>query len=237
MTENTNEEINVMNDDIIKEDEGYIYCISNASMPNILNIGITWIMPQQKLYDINGLFGIWKPPTPYTLEFAKRVLNIENKRNTIYKLLSQFRVNPKQRFFRVSIEEVQTLFDLMDGDYWVNNNINEDIDDIYDIPINTMESTLEKKKKELDILNKTIEKKELEINDSVKAAKVIEDRMLDCLYKKCDDLESKIENKKIELAEINTIIEERKSVLRNLSNNSESCETLVHNENYIVTEY
>ncbi len=242
MTENTNEEINVNVDDIIKDDYGYIYCISNVSMPNILNIGITWMTPEQKIYDINGLFGIWKPPTPYTLEFAKKVLNIENKRNTIYKLLSQFRVNPKQRFFCVSIEEVRTLFDLMDGDYWVNSDMNNctDDNDIHDIPadtIDTTDNTIEKKKKELDILNEKIEKREVEINDAAKAAKVIEERMLDCLFKKCDDLESKIDNRKKELGEINAIIEERKSVLRNLTNNSESCETQVHTENYIVTEY
>ena len=49
MTENTNEEINVNVDDIIKDDYGYIYCISNVSMPNILNIGITWMTPEQKM--------------------------------------------------------------------------------------------------------------------------------------------------------------------------------------------
>jgi hypothetical protein len=192
-------------------DYGYMICLSNVSMPNILNIGITWIVPKQKIDDINGLFGLWKPPTPYILEFAKKVLNIEHKRNTIYKLLSEYRINQKQRFFHVPIEKVRTLFDLMDGDYWVNSMTEgiEGTDDIFDIPV----------------------------NESVKAAKVIEDRMIDCLFKKCDDLEAKIENKKVELAEINAIIEERKVALRDLSNNSKGSETRDQTENYIVTEY
>jgi len=199
-------------------DYGYMICLSNVSMPNILNIGITWIVPKQKIDDINGLFGLWKPPTPYILEFAKKVLNIEHKRNTIYKLLSEYRINQKQRFFHVPIEKVRTLFDLMDGDYWVNTSMIkstdetegiEGTDDIFDIPV----------------------------NESVKAAKVIEDRMIDCLFKKCDDLEAKIENKKVELAEINAIIEERKVALRDLSNNSKGSETRDQTENYIVTEY
>jgi hypothetical protein len=199
-------------------DYGYMICLSNVSMPNILNIGITWIVPKQKIDDINGLFGLWKPPTPYILEFAKKVLNIEHKRNTIYKLLSEYRINQKQRFFHVPIEKVRTLFDLMDGDYWVNTSMIkstdetegiEGTDDIFDIPV----------------------------NESVKAAKVIEDRMIDCLFKKCDDLEAKIENKKVELAEINAIIEERKVALRYLSNNSKECEARDQTENYIVTEY
>jgi hypothetical protein len=78
---------------------------------------------------------------------------------------------------------------------------------------------------------------DIPVNESVKAAKVIEDRMIDCLFKKCDDLEAKIENKKVELAEINAIIEERKVALRDLSNNSKGSETRDQTENYIVTEY
>lgn len=196
-------------------DDGYIYCISNISMSNILNIGITWMEPNKTIDNINGLFGLWKPPTPYILEFAKKVITPIEKKNTIYKLLSEHRINHKQKFFHVPIEKVRTLFDLMDGDYWVNNSMIEEIDkidgtdDIFDIPV----------------------------NESVKAAKVIEDRMLDCLFKKCDDLEAKIENRKIELAEINAIIEERKAALRNLSNNSDGCEARDQTENFIVTEY
>jgi hypothetical protein len=205
-------------------DYGYMICLSNVSMPNILNIGITWIVPKQKIDDINGLFGLWKPPTPYILEFAKKVLNIEHKRNTIYKLLSEYRINQKQRFFHVPIEKVRTLFDLMDGDYWVNTSMIKSTDDTEGIEgTKGIEGTD-------DIFD-------IPVNESVKAAKIIEDRMIDCLFKKCDDLEAKIENKKVELAEINAIIEERKVALRDLSNNSKGCETRDQTENYIVTEY
>lgn len=193
---------------------GYIYCISNVSMPNILNIGMTLITPDQKIYDVNELPGLWRPPTPYKCEFAKRVFHAEHKKNTIYKLISQSRVNPTQNFFRIPIEEVITLFDLMDGDNWVNNSIT---DNIYDIPVCASDTDnddiLEKKKKELDMLSKMCEKKEVEI-------KATEMRMLDCLFKKCDDLDITINNKKTELSELNVIIEERKAVLRDLTNDS-----------------
>jgi hypothetical protein len=208
-------DITITENENTNDDYGYIYCISNVSMPNILNIGITWTEPNKTIDNINELFGLWNPPTPYILEFAKKTLHIEHKKNTIFKLLSEYQINPKQRFFLVPIEKVRTLFDLMDGDYWINTSMIESIkgtdgtDDIFDIPV----------------------------NESVKAAKVIEDRMIDCLFKKCDDLEAKIENKKVVLAEINAIIEERKVVLRDLSNNSERCEARDQTENYIVTEY
>jgi hypothetical protein len=196
-------------------------------MPNILNIGMTLITPEQKIDYINELYGLWRPPTPYKCEFAKRVLHAEHKKNTIYKLILQSRVNPNQKFFRITIEEVRTLFDLMDGDNWINSKSISD--DIYDIPMsvnNTDNDDILEKKKELDMLSKMCEKKEIEI-------KTTEERMLDCLFKKCDDLDLTISNKKAELSELNTIIEESKAALRQLTNDSE----LQDINNKHITEY
>lgn len=174
-------------------DYGYIYCISNVSMPNIVNIGITWMTPEQKIADINGLPILWRPPTPYKCEFAKRVLEAEHKKNAIYKVLSQSRITPKQMFFSVPIEDVRTLFDLMDGEYW------EDAGAAYDIPTAANDT-------QVDCI---LEKKKIEI-------KGMEEKMLECLFQKCDELEMDIENRKAELSELNATIEERKSALREL---------------------
>lgn len=174
-------------------DYGYIYCISNVSMPNIVNIGITWMTPEQKIADINGLPILWRPPTPYKCEFAKRVLEAEHKKNAIYKVLSQSRITPKQMFFSVPIEDVRTLFDLMDGDYW------EDAVAAYDIPTAANDT-------QVDCM---LEKKKIEI-------KGMEEKILECLFQKCDELEMDIENRKAELSELNATIEERKSALRDL---------------------
>ena len=175
-------------------DYGYIYCISNVSMPNILNIGITWMTPEQKIIDINGLPILWRPPTPYKCEFAKRVLNAEHKKNTIYKVLAQSRITPKQMFFNVPIEEVRILFDLMDGDYWEDSlsSAAAAAADTNDIQIDNI-----------------LEKKKVEI-------KVMEEKMIECLFQKCDELEMDIENRKAELSELNAVIEERKAALRDL---------------------
>jgi hypothetical protein len=196
-------------------------------MPNIFNIGITWTEPKKTIENINELPGLWQPPTPYKCEFAKRVLDVESKKNTIHKILSQFRINPKQRFFHVPIEKVLTLFDLMDGDNWVNNIC--DSDDICDIPVINTDNILEKNNRQLTILNEILEKREKEV-------KVIEEKMLDCLFQKCNNLEAKIENKKVELSEINVIIEERKSALKYLANNSNTTVDQYQNNKYILTE-
>ena len=235
------------NDDY--DDHGYIYCVSNVSMPNILNIGITWMMPELRLKEINELPGLWKPPTPYKCEFAKSVHNAGRKKEVIYKLLSQFRINPNYKFFRVSMEEVRTIFDLMDGDYWGCDNQNGNVEsgdvesgDIYDIPRETtndmdIDNILEKKNREIEKLNEIFQKREIEI-------KATEEKMLDCLFKKCDDLAANIEDKKADLAEINAIIEERKSELTNLSliatavtTDSNTQTNSVNPVNHMITEY
>jgi hypothetical protein len=202
-------------------DYGYIYCISNASMPDILNIGITWMTPEQKMEDINGLSRLWRPPTPYKCEFAKRVLDAEQKRNAIYKVLSASRINPPQRFFSVSIEEVRTLFDLMDGEYWTVSAATAAAaaaGDIYDIPANVdtqVYCMLEKKEKEI---------------------KGIEEKMLECLFQKCDEIEMEMENKRAELSELNAVIEERKAALKDLRINIPPPSSSIEAEQ-IITEY
>jgi len=98
---------------------GYVYCISNVSMPGILKIGMTEQEPNARLYDAN-VSDTWRPPTPYKLEFAKCVNNPKQKEKTLHILLSQYssRVNPKREFFKVDIATIKPFFDLMDGDMW-----------------------------------------------------------------------------------------------------------------------
>ena len=98
---------------------GYIYCFSNPSMPGILKIGMTERTPELRLNEANSS-DTWRPPTPYKIVFAKKVLNPKQKETTLHTLLSQYteRINPQREFFRVSQEEVNTFFDLIDGELW-----------------------------------------------------------------------------------------------------------------------
>ena len=99
---------------------GFLYCFSNQSMPGILKIGMTERTPEIRLNEANSS-DTWRPPTPYKIEFAKKVYNPKQKETTLHTLLSQYteRINPKREFFRVSKEEVNTFFDLIDGDLWI----------------------------------------------------------------------------------------------------------------------
>lgn len=226
--------------------EGYIYCISNASMPSIFNIGMSWMSQDIRLDDMNNANNsrlLWYPPTPYKCKIAKKVLDPLQKTATIYKLLEQYRINPVREFFRGSIKDVKVLFDLMDGEYCIdyddNGNDNDDLEDPTNICI-------DKKKTDLKRLNEGFEQRKAEI-------KIAEERILDCIFKKSDTLENdlkkievRIANKKTELAEINDLVEERKVALKNLTNDihayCESCDTHIlrqqrQQRNNIITEY
>ena len=107
--------------------DGYLYCFSNESMSGILKVGMTERTPVIRLNEANSS-DTWRPPTPYKIEFAKKVLNPKQKETTLHSLLSQYteRINPKREFFRVSSEEVKTFFDLIDGDLWVKEDPEEE---------------------------------------------------------------------------------------------------------------
>ncbi len=95
---------------------GYLYCISNESMPGILKIGMTYdILEMEDTYDNPDL------PTPYKMEFAKKVLDPIHKELDLHTLLSQNteRINPNRAFFRISLEDVKKYFNLIDGEIWI----------------------------------------------------------------------------------------------------------------------
>jgi len=107
---------------------GYIYCLSNESMPAIVKVGMTKTSqrnPDIRAKELSSTSGV---PTPFKVEFAKEVSNPKQKETTLHKLLSQYtlQVNPKREFFRVSPEEVMTFFDLIDGEMWVKNQLEEE---------------------------------------------------------------------------------------------------------------
>ncbi len=110
--------------------EGYLYCFSNISMPNIYKIGMTERTPSIRLNEANSS-DTWRPPTPYKIEIAKKVINSKQKETTLHKLLSQYteRINPKREFFKISLEEIKTFFELIDGELWSDTELSEIEDD------------------------------------------------------------------------------------------------------------
>jgi hypothetical protein len=98
---------------------GYIYCFSNISLPDIFIIGSTEQDVETRLCYANTSEN-WRQPTPYVIDIAKKVSNAINKGKTLGALLERFtnRTNLVGEFYRISREEVHSLFDLMDGEIW-----------------------------------------------------------------------------------------------------------------------
>ena len=106
-------------DKLNKPFDGFVYCFANESMPGILKIGMTKREPLDRLKEANSS-DTWRPPTPYTIEFAKHVTKPREKESVLHKLLLRYteKIHDRREFFRVSVDEVRLLFELMDGDYW-----------------------------------------------------------------------------------------------------------------------
>ena len=107
--------------------DGYIYCFSNPCMPGILKVGMTERTPVIRLGEANAS-DTWRPPTPYKIEFAKKISDASGKEKTLHTLLEQYteRINSRREFFRVSTEEVCKFFDLMDGEMWSETRMEEE---------------------------------------------------------------------------------------------------------------
>jgi hypothetical protein len=104
---------------------GYIYCTSNPSMEGLYKVEISEKNPKEYLELANSLDS-WKPPTSYKIEMVKKVTNPKTKISSIYKLLEQSgeRINPSKDFFKVKIEVLTSIFELIDEE--VIQNLEDD---------------------------------------------------------------------------------------------------------------
>jgi hypothetical protein len=95
----------------------YVYCITNVSMPGIVKVGITDKTPELLLNEANTS-DTWPPPTPYKIEFAKKIYSTGDKEKALYSLLEEYteRLTPHGKFFRISPEKVLKFFGIMDGE-------------------------------------------------------------------------------------------------------------------------
>ena len=110
--------------------DGYLYCFSNPSMPNILKVGMTERTPEERLNEANRPNTFM--PMPFKIEIAKKVINPKQKEKTLHTLLTQYttRTNPRREFFHVSPEEIKIFFDLIDGELWVEKQLEQ-----YHVPL------------------------------------------------------------------------------------------------------
>ena len=102
---------------------GYIYCLSNVSMPGICKVGMTNRMPDVRAKELFTT-GV---AHPFKIEFAKKVSEFKQKERILHIILSKYseRVSYNREFFRISCEEVRKLFELIDGELWHETTEND----------------------------------------------------------------------------------------------------------------
>ncbi|CCK74955.1 hypothetical protein OLEAN_C07790 [Oleispira antarctica RB-8] len=79
---------------------GYVYILSNKSMPGLVKIGLTTRLPEDRS---NELFKT-SIPTPFEVSFRIATSHPKEVEKKSHSLLSDCRVNPNREFFEISVE-------------------------------------------------------------------------------------------------------------------------------------
>lgn len=103
---------------------GWIYCLSNPSIPNLYKIGMTKKTPESRAKELykTGL------PEPFVIEFAKNVNEPMKKEKSIHKLLKNERHNSSREFFSSDLSKIKNIFSLCEGVDWepINDSRNDE---------------------------------------------------------------------------------------------------------------
>ncbi|MEW5837381.1 MAG: GIY-YIG nuclease family protein [Pseudomonadota bacterium] len=80
---------------------GYIYILSNPSIPGLLKIGHTMDMPEQRLRQLNTT-GV---PMPFVLEACFLVTKPSALENAVHSALASYRPTDSREFFQLSLSK------------------------------------------------------------------------------------------------------------------------------------
>jgi hypothetical protein len=105
---------------------GYLYCISNKTIPDILRIGYSE-SPTDYVERLNN--AKIKYPNPFILEFTKKVNEPAQKIQALYDLLDHFtiRIHPDKDVFKLEVREAKMFFDLIKDTEPSNTSIKKNI--------------------------------------------------------------------------------------------------------------
>ena len=87
---------------------GYVYAMTNPSIPDLIKIGKTSNLKQR----LNSLY-CTAVPTPFECILVKQVKDTDLAESLLHKLLKDERVNESREFFKTSKEKLEILFKLI----------------------------------------------------------------------------------------------------------------------------
>jgi len=100
---------------------GYVVCLSNPSFADCYYISVTAKKPNERADELYSEGVLW----PFKIEMAKQVAKLDGKLISLHKLVGKMgdRLTPDRDYFRIPIDIVQSLFDLIDGEPWAENEV------------------------------------------------------------------------------------------------------------------
>ena len=82
---------------------GFVYILSNPSMPGILKIGSTERTVKERVAELSATTGV---PTPFRVEHYILTEDPKGLEQSLHEELSEFRVNGNREFFKVSLDDL-----------------------------------------------------------------------------------------------------------------------------------
>lgn len=101
--------------------KGWVYVLSNPSMPGIYKIGLTTTHPEKRAKELSGTSGV---PTKFKVVKSFISEDPSGHEKEIHRQLSRFRINEDREFFQCQIEKIINVCAsvIPDGDA---NTVNE----------------------------------------------------------------------------------------------------------------
>ena len=81
--------------------EGYLYVISNPSMPGLVKVGMTSKQPEERMKSLYST----SVPTPFEAEYFALCKDRKKNEDIAHKALKSWRVNSRREFFRLTPED------------------------------------------------------------------------------------------------------------------------------------
>lgn len=89
-------------------DYGFVYFLSNPSMPGMYKIGFTTRHPRARMVDFSSSSGC---PTPFTLLAYFGTLDPQRIESALHRYFSNSRVNGRREFFAIEIADMSRALD------------------------------------------------------------------------------------------------------------------------------
>ena len=192
--------------------KGYLYILSNPSMPDLLKIGFTTRSVDERIAELNSSTGV---PENFVLEAYFGSNTPENDERLLHRRLNNYRTNKSREFFQIpildAIKEVANILGRPPG--LLNKNRQKELeliqkkneeDDELELIQKQYEEEFElrKKKKEEELRKKKKKAEQLELAMIIKKR---EDERLELIKKKKEEEKFELMEKKIKAEQARTV--------------------------------